>query len=154
MNTSWCHLSLIACSVAALVVPTTAAPIGSVVEWGGYTMPLVPPGTRFIAVAAGGVHNLALKDDGNVLAWEHNGYAQCAVPEGLTNVIAIAAGDLHSLALKSDGTVVAWGQNYFRQISVPHGLTNMVAVAGGLQHSLALRSDGTVTGWGSNLDPA
>ena len=65
---------------------------------------------RFIRIAAGAYHNLALKNDGTVVAWGENCYGQATVPAGLSGVVAIAAGALHSLALKNDGTVVAWGR--------------------------------------------
>ena len=96
---------------------------GTVLEWGSQVMPVVQPGTRFTAIAAGWGHNLALKSDGTVLAWGRNDYGQSAVPAGLSDVVAIAAGGQHSLALKSDGTVVAWGDNTFGQTALPAGLT-------------------------------
>src|SRR5437763_1644471 len=127
---------------------------GTVLEWGSQVMPLLQPGTRFTAIAAGWGHNLALKSDGTVLAWGRNDYGQSAVPAGLGDVVAIAAGGEHSLALKSDGTVVGWGDNSDGQSRVPRGLNNIIAAAAGLYHSLALKSNGTVVAWGSNIGPA
>ncbi|RYD27828.1 MAG: hypothetical protein EOP86_23980, partial [Verrucomicrobiaceae bacterium] len=98
--------------------------------------------TGVVAIAAGQIHSLALKDDGTVAAW---GY-ECTVPAGLCGVVAIAAEGHYSLALKSDGTLVSWGQTYNR-IAEPTGVTEAAA---GAQHSLALKSDGTVVAWGSN----
>jgi alpha-tubulin suppressor-like RCC1 family protein len=91
------------------------------------------PLTNVVAIAAGGHHSLALKNDGTVWAWGDNSYGQLgnqgdghywgdgAVPvDGLTGVVDLAAdgdGDdwgTHwgfSLALKGDGTVWAWGIN-------------------------------------------
>ncbi len=63
-----------------------------------------------VAVAGGSGYDLALKQDGTVLAWGTS--AGPTVPGGLRGVIAIAAGWNHSLALKQDGTVVAWGSIY------------------------------------------
>ena len=63
-----------------------------------------------MAVAAGGIHSLALKADGTVAAWGYND--QRPVPTclpGLSGVVAVAAGATHSLALKADGTVVGLG---------------------------------------------
>src|SRR5919112_1097430 len=88
------------------------------------------------AIATGGSHNLALKDDGTVWAWGSN---KCGGPArwisgqlgddvigssstpvevgGLpSGVEAIAAGQCHSLALKDDGTVWAWGANLGGQL--------------------------------------
>ena len=75
-----------------------------------------------------------------------NGYGQCNVPAGLSQVIAVAGGGYHSLALKSDGTVVAWGWNDEGQCKVHH----MAGLDAGYYHGLALKSDGTVAAWGDN----
>ena len=84
-------------------------------------------------IAAGGYHNLALKNDGHVWAWGFNDFGQtgqrslagiesCArqVP-GLDHVTHVAAGDSFSLALKADGTVWAWGRNDLAQLGAPSG---------------------------------
>ncbi|MDB4566787.1 hypothetical protein N9Z78_02180 [Akkermansiaceae bacterium] len=94
--------------------------------------------------------SLSLKGGGTVVAWGNNGFKQCDVLSGLTDVVGIAAGDDHSLALKKDGTVVAWGKNGFKQCDVPSGLTDVVGIAAGDDHSLALKKDGTVVAWGYN----
>ena len=51
------------------------------------------------ATAAGAHHSLALKEDGSVVAWGHNGNGQTSVPAGLDEAQAIAGGANHSLAL-------------------------------------------------------
>jgi len=125
---------------------------GQIVSWGSMVLPLVDPRTRFIAVAAGGEHSLALKADGTVVAWGRNLSGEATVPAGLSNVIAIAAGGRSgsgfSLALRRDGRVVAWGDNAHLQTSVPAGLSNVVSFAAGVDHCLALKKDGTIIGWG------
>src|SRR5712664_2308119 len=123
---------------------------GTVRSWGQQVFPNVQPGTRYLAIAAGWKHSLALKSDGRVVAWGDNSSGSSTVPANLTGVIAIAAGGSHSLALKSDGTVVAWGSNANGQSMVPANLTGVIAVAAGGFHSLALKSDGTVIAWGDN----
>ena len=79
------------------------------------------------AIAGGGDHSLALKNDGSVVAWGDNQLGQLGngnniasnTPvqvSGLTDAEAIATGGNHSLALKSDGTAWAWGDNQFGQL--------------------------------------
>ncbi len=108
-----------------------------------------------VAVAAGGGHSLALRNDGSVIAWGDNSDGQTNVPAAATNVVSIAAGETHSLALRADGTVVAWGNNEFGQTNVPPQAKELIAIAAGYNHNLALRSDHTVVAWGlENTVPA
>jgi alpha-tubulin suppressor-like RCC1 family protein len=73
------------------------------------------------AIAEGGYHTLALKNDGTVWAWGNGSYGQLGNGKystsnvavqvlGLTDVIAISGGDYHSLAMKKGGTVWGWGK--------------------------------------------
>src|SRR6266403_887881 len=81
-----------------------------------YGQSSVPTGLgTVIAVAAGGSHSLALKNDGTVVAWGDNSAGQSSVPTGPGTVIAVAAGGYHSLGLRNDGTVVAWGDDSYGQ---------------------------------------
>ena len=122
---------------------------GTLVSWQRPTLPYLPPGARFTAIAAYGGCRLALKSDGTVFAWGAIAL-QPKVPVALTSVGAIAAGGSHSLALTIDKTVVAWGDNSSSQCSVPTNLNSVGAIAAGASHSLALKSDGTVVAWGNN----
>ena len=114
----------------------------------------IPSGsTNIVAISSGlyGRNNLALRDDGTVIAWSSdNADIVAKPPPGLGELVQISAGYLHSLALRKNGTVVAWGQNESGQTNVPQGLSNVVAIAAGYAHSLALRADGTVVPWGLN----
>jgi len=116
----------------------TIAPVG--------TPPYVPD---LVAFSCGGVHDVALKNDGRVVAWGLDS-AQTNVPPDLRAVVAVDAGRLHTLALRSDGTVVAWGDNTYGQTNVPSGLNNVVTVVAGHFFSVALKADGTLVGWGDN----
>ena len=138
--------------------PGTPLLSGSVlVAWGdnqaGQTN--VPDGlTDVRAIAAGGLHTVALKSDGTVVAWGDNRFGQTNVPGGLTGVQAVAAGAAHTVALKSDGTVFAWGdtsegQNSEGQTMAPAGLTGVKAIAAGWYHTVALKSDSTAVTWGA-----
>lgn len=131
------------------------------------------------AVAVGGWHNLALRDDGTVWSWGHNAQGQLglgtnadqrepAMVPGLTGVKAIAAGYRHSLAVLNDGTVRAWGQNNFGQLgdgtNTNRNTPVVVSELGGIKavaaargtigadetYSMALAEDGTVWTWGLN----
>ena len=126
------------------------------------------------AIAAGGIHSMALKQDGTVWSWGENSQGQLGSGEGngsfpvprqvvgLTNVVAIAAGYRHSLALKSDGSVWAWGNNVSGQLgndtnvnsNVPVLVANLTAtsVTAGNTHSGALLPNGTIRTWGSNAN--
>jgi len=61
----------------------------------------------FVAIAAGSVYSLALKQDGSIVGWGYSGYGQ-ATPLGGNDNVAIAAGGGHCLALKQDGSIVGW----------------------------------------------
>jgi alpha-tubulin suppressor-like RCC1 family protein len=87
-----------------------------------------PPTTPWVQIASGDRHSIALRSDGTVWTWGHNGLGQLGdgttvdardtpvqIPE-LTEVIAVAAGKYHSLAVTADGHVWAWGSNQHRQL--------------------------------------
>jgi hypothetical protein len=116
-----------------------------------------------VAIAGGGVHSLALTNEGRVLGLGGTGeagFGEATIPSELSNVVAVAAGGMHSLALKADGTVVGWGAGtnntgidpYFGQAMVPANATNVVAIAAGYLNSLALTAEGRVVGWGVYSD--
>ena len=129
----------------------------------------VPGLDHVIALAGGGLHSLALRDDGRVYAWGANGSGQLGdgttdehdsptlVPS-LTNIVAIAAGQSHSLALGADGRVWGWGANGAGQIGNESGVDELVpvsvldgvlSVSAGGDKSLAVRRDGSGWHWGS-----
>jgi alpha-tubulin suppressor-like RCC1 family protein len=119
--------------------------------WGGVLTPVavnqagVLAGRRVVAIAAGGVHNLALCADGTLVAWGANSYGQCGdgsisgrplpVLVDRSGVLAgktirmISAGDEYSLAVCSDGTVAAWGRNNLGQLGDQTTITRYAPVA-------------------------
>lgn len=55
--------------------------------------------TGVVAIDVGVDHNLALKQDGTIVAWGSNLFGETTVPDGLSGVTAVAAGSFHSLAV-------------------------------------------------------
>jgi alpha-tubulin suppressor-like RCC1 family protein len=157
--------------------PETCYPGNPVAERACSTTPVSVSGLGEVsAISVGGLHSLALRSNGTVMAWGANEFGQLGdgteapsdVPvavNGLSGVTAISTGFNHSLALLSNGTVMAWGWNAYGQLgngtttynsNVPvavSGLSGVVAISasgGGGEHSLALLSNGTVMAWGDN----
>src|SRR5262249_33832092 len=91
-----------------------------------------------VAIAGGGSHALALRNDGTVWSWGHDGSGQlgrpatdscsgapCApaagqvqLPSGV-RAVAIAAGSSHGVVLTSSGAVFAFGSNSHGQLGLP-----------------------------------
>jgi alpha-tubulin suppressor-like RCC1 family protein len=140
------------------------------------TVPVPVQGLSHVAaITAGENFNLALLDDGTVLAWGDNSagelgigsFTDSNVPvqvKGLSGVKVLASGTLHALAVLSDGTVMSWGANVFGDLGTgvkdPDGsnvpvkvdlIHTAVGVAAGDSHSAALLANGTVMSWGSNV---
>jgi len=63
-----------------------------------------PDGNDFVAIAAGGSHNLGLKQDGSIVGWGQDDYNRATPPEG-NDFVAIAAGTLHNLAIRREPSV-------------------------------------------------
>ena len=147
--------ALIALALALAAVawlPGRAGAEVDAVSWGLSAFDQGDPRERYSQVAAGSSHTVALKSDGNVIAWGNNQYGQCTVPDGLSGVSQIAVGAGSTVALKNDGTVIAWGNNQYGQCTVPSGLSGVTKIAGGDYHTVALKNDGTMVAWGSNTD--
>jgi hypothetical protein len=127
---------------------------GSLVQWGstaeGRANNAPPAGERFIAIAAGYAHCLALRANGSLVQWGATSAGQTAnAPAASERFIAIAAGYNHNLALRADGSLVQWGSASLGQANgAPPAAGPYVAVAAGLYHSLGLRADGSLVQWG------
>jgi alpha-tubulin suppressor-like RCC1 family protein len=132
-------------------------------------------GSNVVAIAAGFDHSLALRSDGNVLAWGSNSAGQTGrnptllsvVPDhivGFGVVEVIDAGDRQTLVITQERRIYAWGDNANGQlgnaagpVATPVGgpnLENVVAISTGGslsgRHSLAVVSGGAVWAWGAN----
>ncbi|MBK8252057.1 MAG: RCC1 repeat-containing protein [Polyangiaceae bacterium] len=142
--------------------------------FGDKNLPIAVPGlTNAIAVAAGDLHSLVLKNDGTVWAFGLNDVGQLAdgtvedksvpVQTPIVGAVSVAAGDDTSFAILEDGTVVGWGYNSVGQLgngslsgadsaNPPAPVLQLPAVASvaaGRYHNLALTASGLVLGWGA-----
>jgi alpha-tubulin suppressor-like RCC1 family protein len=128
--------------------------------------------TNWSAIAAGGNHNLGLRDNGVLYVWGLNNSGQLGnntainrsspvtVVGGITNWSQISVGDDHSLGLTSTGLIYAWGLNLNGQlgdntilnrsspVTIVGGITNWSAIAAGGAHNLGLRDNGVLYAWG------
>ena len=156
-TTHFFPLLLIICALPGANTAQAQSP-GTVVAWGannfyGETTVPVAAQSGVTAIASGGGHTVALKNDGSVVAWGWNANGQTTVPVAAqSGVAAIAAGGYHTVALKTNDTVVAWGANGndYGQTTVPAGLSGVTAIAAGGGHTVALKNDGSVVAWGNN----
>lgn len=100
-----------------------------------------------IAVSAGSLHTVGLKNDKTVIAVGDNDENQCDV-SNWSDIIAVEAGSFHTVGLHSDGTVIAVGDNYDGECDVS-SWRNIVAISSNGSHTVGLRANGTAvaTGW-------
>lgn len=98
--------------------------------------------TNVVAIAAGGLHTLALRTNGTVEAFGINDDGQTNVPAGLTNVVAISAGGGWSMALQANGQAAFFGNTNLPSAVLPTNMLGVKAISAGFQHNLALASDG------------
>ncbi|MBK7641685.1 MAG: hypothetical protein IPJ19_01325 [Planctomycetes bacterium] len=108
---------------------------------------------KFVQLAIGNDHVIAIQSDGQPIAWGSNVYGQAqSLPPGAgANYVRLSASD-HNLALQSDGTLRAWGRNDFGQCEVPilpRGV-QWTGIAVGALHSVGLTSNGLVYCWGDD----
>lgn len=138
----------------------------------------IPTGTTIVAIAAGGLHSMALDSTGSIWTWGGNVYGQLGVgtttatgglaPAKITlspavTFVAIAAGAHFSAALDASGNVWTWGRNAQGQLGytpltnqlVPKQILsfgNIIAIGSGpaASHTLAVKNTGEVWAWGLN----
>ena len=67
------------------------------------------------SLSAGYYHNLAIRQDGSIIAKGWNAYSQSSIPRNISAVTSVAGGYFHSLALTKEGTIVTWGRNNYKQ---------------------------------------
>lgn len=120
-------------------------------------VPLAPEGQRYVAVAGGVYHSVALTDHGLVVPFGCDLTGQCRVPPAPEGrwYVAVAAGTDQSVALLDDGRAVCWGKH-----PPPSGMIDepaprdrgpFVAVAAGGVKAVALTREGQVVQWGRRV---
>ena len=124
-----------------------------------------------VAVAAGDIHSILLKDNGSV--WGAGGNYNGQLGDGSKNgrtifvkvipsgVSGLAAGGYHSVVVKQDGSVWATGSNEYGQLGdgstetscnyVEVVASEAKSVAAGSRHSMVLKQDGSVWATGYNV---
>src|ERR1051326_2222419 len=140
-------------------------------------IPLGDRTNRWIKVASGGYHTLALDSSGTLYSAGKGEFGELGRPNALnegfmpvelpTNLTAwqdIAAGSVHSLVLTPDGRLFAWGFNGSGQLGngrrtnsvmipapvpLPAGVSSWNAIAAGQYFSIALANDGNLYTCGS-----
>ncbi len=126
-----------------------------------------------VAIAAGELHSLALKANGQLYAWGDNALGQFGNGATPSSLLAVAAqsnsyswistepGRLFTAAIRSNGTLWSWGSNASGQLGIGSLLDSSVptqvasssvwrSVTGGTNHAVALAADGTLWAWGSD----
>jgi len=94
---------------------------GSLVSWGYDGLGQVsatPAGNDFVAVAAGGLHSVALRSNGSLVSWGYNAHGQVFFTPAGTGFAAVAGGFTYSVAIRSDGSLVSWGYDGRGEISL------------------------------------
>lgn len=134
----------------------------------------VPGLANVVNVVAGEDHTCASRNDGRVLCWGRNDYAELgdgtkqgkstpSVVQGdLTYAVRLAAGEFNSCATFTGGKVRCWGRNNFGQLgngnttvgdTVPSPailwLSDVERLSTG-SHACAWRKDGKLFCWGRN----
>ena len=130
---------------------------------------------RWVSVAAGSEHSLAVRSDGALFAWGGNGFGQLGI-DGVTadvvtpsqvgvelNWVVVTAGGNHNLAIKADGSLWAWGSNGQGQLGDGTTLDrsppleigterSWLVIVPGAEHSFAFKADNSLWGWGRNQE--
>ena len=132
-----------------------------------------PPGTRFIAVTAGGAHSCALDQDGYAWCWGSNRHGQLGIVRRNERVLtpvavngsfqfrSISAGDRHTCGVDVQGRGLCWGANDSGQLGdgtrserdAPRFVIDAPAfaeISAGARHSCAVDASARVHCWGAN----
>ncbi len=113
-------------------------------------LPLTKDLINFRNISIGNYHTLVIKNDGSLIAWGWNEYAQSTIlsfpPD--EKLYMVSAGELHSLALTDKGNVFVWGDNSRKQMEIPSNLKNVIKISAGKYYSLTLTNSNKVISYG------
>jgi alpha-tubulin suppressor-like RCC1 family protein len=143
---------LICCFFAFGQLVHAALPSGYVIEWGwntaaGSAAPVTLVLSNTVAISAGRIQCLALKDDGTVNAWSWNRKGEITFDNIVTS--SGGGGDGKTFIeipseVRTNGIVKIDGRV----------LNNIISVAVGSKFGIGLKQNGTVVAWGENYVPA
>jgi photosystem II stability/assembly factor-like uncharacterized protein len=137
-----------------------------------------PAVTKWVLLAGGARHALAVGDSDKLYSWGFNGDGELGVgstteihipsrvtnPAGVTAWKWVSAGADHSVALASNGMLYSWGGNSSGQlgtgdliscdtprlVKLPAGVQSWAAVAAGAGYTIAISNRGELYDWGTD----
>ena len=140
-------------------------------------------GKRIVDISAGGIHTVAIDEEGKVYTWGNNKYGQLGdetanspLPICISNkenelkgkkIISISAGGIHTVAIDEEGKAYTWGNNEVGQLGdgtttnsvLPICISDkenelkgkrIVDISAGYEHTVAIDEEGKVYTWGYN----
>ena len=157
------------CAAIGLSCGTASDGCGGTLACG--TCPQPPDPIVWTAIAAGGEHTCALRDDGSMWCFGRNNYKQLGAGgtpfgfdarpirlETANDWTAVAAGDAHACGLRTDGRAWCWGRGDSGQLGNGNLVTTATPVqftepqdypygelSAGATHTCALRDGGTTS---------
>ena len=129
-------------------------------------------GTNWKQASGGGYSQAAIKTDGTLWTWGHNGFGNLGKNDtthrsspvqtvaGGTNWKQVAVTAAHMAAIKTDGTLWLWGYNAYGQhgannltmrsspVQTVSGGSNWKSVVAAANNTAAIKTDGTLWTWG------
>lgn len=135
------------------------------------------PDQKWIELATGAMHVMAIKEDGTLWGWGSDVTGQLGDADPMlqqkpnpvqigsdTDWDKLSAGYWQTLAIKKDGSLWGWGDNKMGQLGLGDGSPMVVTsptrigedsdwsdVHIGSHHVLAIKKDGSLWSWGNNL---